>query len=204
MRSDKIVLQTLDRDGVYDFIVNENGTSNMKVRIISDESLKSELPRQIKFRIFGIRHYLQNQDEFLHIFREILLHKQITGIFSLLEFKPDKVLECYAGDLIYDAFRGDKKMSFRQLLISENLACPAHADADLNTRLFYAFANFISQRMDIMPYQTSGMSIQPYDSASASEAVGGAGEIGQIIHGKYQTFNILGEGHVSNFFFKIA
>lgn len=180
------VLIYVDVDGLVDF------GPNIHVRKLLNETKIREIPGQIKFMVYGVGTYEQDH-EFDLIFNS-LKNETITGVFALIEAKANKVLECYAGDLLYD-FR-QKMISFRETLIRTNITHPSKSRTDLNQRLFWkraeVFANF-NQAIRLLPL----ISMQNTNLTLRQELRTAPPRSREQLAERYELNIMLGEGNVS-------
>lgn len=121
------VLELIDQSGVYDF------DEKVKVRKITDASLRDMAFGMIKLFIYGIRKFRRNHHYNL-MFNQLIETQMISAIFCLIEPKENKVHECYVGDLFYKY--NQKTFSFRELLIHQQRRDPIFLQLDINRVLF--------------------------------------------------------------------
>lgn len=174
---DKVsVLQFIDfREKPIDFC------TKMKVRKLASAHLCVKKPALFKIMIYGLGTYVFD-DEYYMIFDQLFKDKQITGLFTLLEPKPNIVHECYVGDLFWKV--GQKLLSMRELLIRERISYPSRVRTNINQRILLARTNFLSRVEVTLPSPIATSQPIKYDTSIA------------VIGERINIFEILGEGTV--------
>lgn len=104
------VLQVLDNSGLVDF-----DPRKMSARILTKPALVHLPYGEMKMVIYAIKK-IEADHDFKLIFDQTIFGQEVTAIYTLLEQKANKMLECFVGDCIYAGYNGQLK-SFRELLI---------------------------------------------------------------------------------------
>lgn len=181
IRTDGVpVLQLLDVKGLLNF-----NSSNMNARKITKSSLRDLEFGEMKMFIHAIGPF-ETDAEYELIFNQILKDKVVKAIITLMEPKENRIHECFVGDLIY-TFKG-RHFSFRELLIKERISYPSRPKGLVNRLIFRKR----SEWMAIGNGSTSLLSIK---------LDGKDGDPIEIVAGRFNMYEILGEGSVSNSYF---
>lgn len=173
-------VQLVDSDGTFNF-------SEVIVRKITDTTLCNYDFCQIKFFVYGIGIY-DHDEEFVSIFEQLLKGKEILAIFGLIERKPHRVHECFAGDFLFKV-NGQLK-SFREVLIRERITYPSHVQERLNQMIFQRRAEIISGHRTLNTFRRSTANSEQ-QQVDAIEVIGERFKICELIR----------EGSVSIFFY---
>lgn len=156
------VLQMLDhRAQPIDF-----DGDNTPTRKISNTRISKKVPVYFKMMIHGLGKYFFD-DEYYLCFEQLFKKKMVTGVVTLIESKYNRIHECYVGDLFYEV---DKKLlSFRELLIRENIAYPSRSRNQINQRLYFTRKRVLRQHnQSIAPPFINPSAVNPTDLSAAS------------------------------------
>lgn len=156
------------------------------VRKIQSDGLRNRTPAYFKLMIYGLGTYMFD-DEYYSIFDQLIMNQPVTGIFTLLEPKPNIVNECYIGDLLY-IVKG-QSCSFRELLIRLNISYPSRVRTNVNQRILFARTNFLSR----------GQVTLTAPSSNASSLQNEFGVPVSVIGGRVNIYEVLGEGSVCSY-----
>lgn len=174
----KKVIHLLDRDGVIDFY------RGMKIRKIENDETKKIPAGQMKVLIYAIAQF-KPDDHFENIFKEVLFEREVTAIFKLLEEKDSMVHETFAGDFMYEA--NNQYLSFRELLIQQQISIPKKVSDYFNRHLFAKRAKVFEPNVNILSQIECSGSVKRLLDA----------EVLEVVNGRFVIYSdILGEGSV--------
>lgn len=173
----KAVMHLLDKDGLIDF------RRGMIVREIENQHIINIDVGQIKIFIYAIAQFEPNHF-FDEIFRQILLNQEVTAVFSLVEAKDDLVHRSYAGDFVYQV--NGKLLSFREVLMNEEISIPKRVTGDFNQMIFAKRAEILAPQNIFTQSMISEVpGLMPYN-------------VVDFINNRFEIYDtILGEGSVS-------
>lgn len=179
-------IRAKDQIAVLQFIdVREkpmNFCPEMKARKIASAQLRDKRPTYFKLMIYGLGTYIFD-DEYYLIFNQLFLNQKIKGLFALLEPKANIVHECFVGDLFYKV--GQNVLSFRELLIRENITYPSRVRTDINQSILVARTNFLTRGKITLTAPNQNTNLQNEHDVPIV-----------VIGGRVNIHEVLGEGTV--------